>query len=275
MRLNHHLKQNSHGGAEQGSALIPVLFVLLIITVLGLMAMRQGLVNLNISTNAQVRQLLVQSADAPLNQYATLDVSQPSNVSMATVLGAALDASNLGREFVFCYKSTSSQKFGLMYNANTIQANPSATAGTNTSTVIDSSGSGFCDPTADFSSGRKAVVTQVSVLQPTDESTAAAGSYLARDSSVGGGDAAPRGYTQKQRFRVISTSFLPGMATGAISTSSASTNCLQGRISDNSDPANAGLETVTDCLARNGVPVNTQVQEYGLTSSLTQTTDIN
>jgi Tfp pilus assembly protein PilX len=262
--------------SEQGSTLIPVLFILLIITVLGLMAMRQGLVNLSISTNSQVKQLLVQSADAPLYEYSILDVSVGSpNISLATVLGNALDPSNLGRELVFCYKSSNTQSFGLVYNASTIQAVPSPTAGSNTSNIIDNSGNGFCSPTSDFTSGRKAVVTQVAVLQPTDASTSAPGAFLARATSVGGGDSTPKGYSTKQRFRVISTSFLPGMGSTALSTSDATKNCLQGRISDNSDPANANSETVTDCLARNGIPVDTQVQEYGLTTSLTQTTDIN
>ncbi len=275
MRLHNHLKPNSKDVyAERGSALVPVLFVLLIITILGLMAMRQGLVNLNISTNSQVKQLLVESADAPLNQYSTLDVSVSSNVDITTVLGSALDASGAGREFVFCYRSTSTQPLGLLYNANVIQPNTSATAGSNTSTVIDSSGGGFCDPTADFSSGRKAVVTQVAVLQPTYESTTAAGSFLDRDTGIGGGSVTAAAAT-KGRVRVMSTSFIPGMATGSISTSNASTNCLQGRINDNSDPQYAGLETVTDCLVRNGVPTNTQAQEYGRSSGMTETTPLN
>ncbi|WP_410210798.1 pilus assembly protein [Aquirhabdus sp.] len=259
-------------GQQRGATLIAVLFILLLITIIGVMAMRQGLTTLNISTNSQVRSILVQSSDTILNKFATMDLTASGAVSLASVIGSALDDSNAGREMVFCYRPTTTQTFGLMLNANMIHANPAAGASGDVSIVDDSGGSGFCDLTADFGSGRQAAVTQVAVTKPTEESSEPPGSHLTRDTSVSEGTPTTKFATQK-RIRVTSTAMLPSMATGDLSVVQSS--CLNGRISDNGDPQNASKETITDCLARNGVPANTQVQEYNLSNGLTQTTAIN
>ncbi|MBC7751365.1 MAG: pilus assembly protein [Candidatus Saccharibacteria bacterium] len=253
---------------QRGSTLIAVLLILLVITVLGVMAMRQGLTTLGISTSAQVRQLLVQSSDTVLNTYSNLDMNASGALSLATVVGSALSPDNLGRELVFCYRPTKAEVFNATIKANTIHA------GTGDASVVDDSGGGgFCNLTTDFGSGRNAVVTQVAVLQPTTESTGRPGDALARDTSVSENSGLPKGLTTQQPLRIISTSMLPSMATGSLS--DVQTNCLEGRISDNTDEANANKETITDCLARYGVPANTQVQEYNLSSGLTQTTAVN
>jgi Tfp pilus assembly protein PilX len=48
---------------QQGAALIAVLIVLLIVTVLGITAMRMGLSSLALANNSQMSQLLFQTAD--------------------------------------------------------------------------------------------------------------------------------------------------------------------------------------------------------------------
>lgn len=49
---------------QRGATLIVVLFLLLAIIVLGTLAVRQSLVSLNIATNSQAQQLLLQNSDA-------------------------------------------------------------------------------------------------------------------------------------------------------------------------------------------------------------------
>ena len=49
---------------QNGATLIVVLFLLLTITVLGTLAVRQSVVGLNIATNSQAQQLLTQNSDA-------------------------------------------------------------------------------------------------------------------------------------------------------------------------------------------------------------------
>jgi len=253
--------------SEEGSALIGVLLILFLITVLGAISMRQGLTSLNISTNAQVQALLVQTTDTVLNKVATADVTTITSIS--GVVGAALANGAPNQEYVFCYRPTSTDSFGLSLNANIIQGKTTAAVdGTSNVTTVDSGGNGFCDLDVDFGSGRKATVTQVAVTVPTDASTLPPLSGLSHNgTNVSLGSGLPQGFTTQQRVRVTATSILPSFS--ASTTSTIESDCLQGRISDNTDKSFSGVENVTDCLARKGVPANTQVQEYSLRTTLT------
>lgn len=253
--------------SQRGSSLIAVLFILLIITVLGVLAMRQGLMTLNISTNSQVRQLLVQSSDTVLNNFIQTDVNTLTNA--AGVMGIAMtNASTLGREYLFCYRPASTQTFGQAVNANIISAGSGDTA-----SLVDGGHGGFCDLTADFGSNRQAVVTQVAVTIPQDP--APVGAYLTEGTWA---PQLPEGILNPKRVRVTATSILPAFSNTSIST--VQDTCLgktdgssAGRISDNTlqllnNPSTAP-ESLTDCLARLGVPANTQVQEYRAIATLT------
>ena len=52
---------------QRGATLIVVLILLLIITVIGIFAIRTAMTSLNIATNSQISQLLVQTGDTPTN----------------------------------------------------------------------------------------------------------------------------------------------------------------------------------------------------------------
>ncbi|MFX7296384.1 pilus assembly protein PilX, partial [Acinetobacter baumannii] len=53
---------------QGGSALIVVLIFLVAIMIIGTIAIRKGLINLNIATNSQVQQLILQNSDASFFQ---------------------------------------------------------------------------------------------------------------------------------------------------------------------------------------------------------------
>jgi len=260
---------SSLGANQRGSSLIVVLFILLIVTILGVTAMRQGLTSLNISTNAQVRLILFQSSDTVLNKFTQTNLSTVD--SLTGVIGAALANPTPLQEYVFCYRPTSAQPFAQAWNANVIQGSSTSDAAAQISGA-----NGFCNLAADFGSSRTGVVTQVAVSIPT---TAIAGGLCptcATDGTdVAGDSGIPKNVSTYQRFRVTSTAILPAFSTA--STTAVQTNCLgsgstPGRISDNSDPSLKNTETLTDCLARYGVPANTQVEDFNLTSFLSQTT---
>ncbi len=59
-------QQRAH--LQQGAALIAVLVILVVITLLGVTAMRMGITSLALATNSQVVQVLFQSADIGTNQ---------------------------------------------------------------------------------------------------------------------------------------------------------------------------------------------------------------
>lgn len=254
----------AYGRSQAGSTLISVLLILVVITIIGVMAMKQGLTSLNIATNSQIQTVLAQSSDAALNQFAKTNLTAITNVT--GIVGAAINNADPGQEYVFCYKPTSADPFGLTINSNLIQGNPTS----DTASSINVDTANFCDLTsaADYGSGRKAAVTQVSVTIPLDASTLPPLSGLPRGGTdISTGSSLPKSFTTQQRIRVISTSMLPAFSATDLST--VNTECLRGRISDNADAPLQDRENLTDCLARRGVPANTQIQEFNLQTTLT------
>ncbi|RZL15426.1 MAG: hypothetical protein EOO89_13060 [Pedobacter sp.] len=95
---------------QQGATLIMVLFVLVLVTMVGVLAIRIALTSLNIATNSQIEQLLLQTGDTPNNQI--LNTTKLSNIlDYSGAIGAAIDEFKIapGKEYIFCYKPTSNQ----------------------------------------------------------------------------------------------------------------------------------------------------------------------
>ncbi len=261
--MNTYLMANKR--SQAGSTLIPVLLILVVITIVGVIAMKQGLTSLNIATNSQIQTVLAESSDAAINQFSRTDLTTITNVT--GVLGAAINNPDPGQEYVFCFRPTSSDPFGLTVNSSILQGDP---AGGDTATQVNYDSSSFCDLTAttDFGSGRKAAVTQVAVTIPLDASVLPPLSGLSRGGTdISAGSPLPKSFTTQQRIRVTATSMLPAFSTTDLAT--VNTECLRGRISDNADTPLQNSENLTDCLARRGVPANTQVQEFNLQTTLT------
>lgn len=252
--------------SQTGSTLVAVLLLLIVITVIGVIAMKQGLTSLNISTNSQIQTVLAQSSDSVINQFARSDLTA---IGSATgVLGAAINNPTPGQEYVFCYRPTSTDAFGLSLNANIIQGNTNSTV-----TNVDVDTTNFCNlsGSTDFGSNRKAAITQVAVTVPTDASILPPLSGLPRGGTdISLGSQLPKSFIMQQRVRVTSTSMLPAFSASPLST--VQTECVQGRISDNSDTPLQNVENLTDCLARRGLPANTQVQEFSLQTTLADQT---
>ncbi len=153
---------------QQGATLIVVLFLLLLITIVGIMAIRTAITSLNIATNSQIGQLLVQTGDTPTNQF--LNVGSYQTLMAADLVIGAARLDTPGKEYIFCYKPTSSQQIAATMDA-TVLIPPDANAPWDTKATIDStqtSRNGFCNLEQDFGSAREAVVTQVAVRIPTD-----------------------------------------------------------------------------------------------------------
>lgn len=82
---------------QKGSTLIVVLILLLVITVIGTLAVRQSLTSLNIATNSQAQQLLMQSSDSVLYRLGAEGFASTSG-NPTSLLGYALQ--NQGKEVV-------------------------------------------------------------------------------------------------------------------------------------------------------------------------------
>lgn len=245
---------------EQGATLIAVLLILLLVTVLGTMAIRQGLVSLNISTNSQVKSLLLQTSDS-----AIFALENPSMVNKNLLtdgfLGIITRPENANKELVFCY-SGSNTSFFSFDSASFISWDSGSTP---TNNALGTSG--YCDNTkvSGYTSGRQAALTQVAVkmggtaTQPFDAVQQGTDSESART-------------MQSKPITVYSTSLLPAMSS---TPASKVTSCLTTHMSDSVVPDGVTVaaadsdgitadDSITDCLAKLNVPVSTQVTEYRL-----------
>lgn len=255
---------------QKGATLIVVLFLLIIITLIGTYAIKISTTSLAISTNAQINQLLIQSADTPLNLYRnTSDLKKL--VSYSTAVGAALDETEANREFIFCYKPTVNRAFGL--NADTSVIKPKDGAAEAAELANGSGVTGFCDITRDFGSARQAVVTQVAVTIPKEkDDTRSPGDHLTRGTNIATGSGLPKNLVSRQTIRVTATAFLPSYANTSLP--NVQTACLSSNgiyLSDNLNTELSSKKTLVECLNDFNIPAVTQVQEFTLGSYLEQT----
>ena len=233
---------------QQGATLIIVLMLLLAITIIGTLAVRQGLVSLNIATNSQAVQLMTQSSDA-----AIFRVEDSTNLARSLardgMFGFIKAANYKGKELVFCFRGTQSQFFDLT-QASLVYLNDAGTG------VIDNAMGtlGYCQTSSTnenfFTSNRRAVMTQVSVSFVAD----AAGSQPFEGGVRGTDDDVPIEKTEKVVVHAISL-----MPTISTATTQNIDDCL--RLLSNTNNANL---SVTRCLANQNVPFTTHVTEYSL-----------
>lgn len=213
---------------QRGVVLVVTLVILVIITFVGLIAMRTGMLQVAMSTNSQVSAVLFQNADA-----GTIVVENKVNADPNYANGATgpvtLARDNPGVDIVGCLKK--------------------GTTGLVMSTAVASPAR--CDPTqgADFVSGRGVVVVQVALRAPADATGNAqvVKNYGTDDSVLPGGGSV--------LLAAYSTSVMPnyGSATaGEIKT------CLEG-----AQEATATVpSTVTSCLSGKNASFQTVVQEF-------------
>lgn len=132
---------------QQGSTLVMVLIVLLLITLIGTMAMRESLLNLRLSTNAQVNNVLLNSNDTAL--FELEDAAKVrGRLNSQSVYGYFDSGTNADDELVFCF-DVKETRFFSMSRASVIG---STKRGPN----------GYCKVDK-FSTGRDATISQVYV----------------------------------------------------------------------------------------------------------------
>lgn len=232
---------------QRGSALISVMIILLLTTVLGVIAVRQGSTNLNLAMNASVQSLLVQSSDVGLDKLESSDVV--ASASGGGPLGYLRLSGNEGKEYVFCYRPT--KPSATIYNINT-DAILLPDGGTEGNT------NGFCDTLDEesYSSGRRVVMSQMALVRPQEAAVAEPFQYYEK-----GTDSETVKRPEQQRFRAYITSIAPTLARVD---KSKIDECFALANDDSTVTTRADPESTSNCLFRLGVPSNTQVQDYVL-----------
>ena len=272
MRIQHTLQRQQHG-----ATLIVVLIMLLVITIVGVFAIRVAMTSLNIATNSQIGQLLLQTGDTPTNLI--LNRSNYKNLtSITSVVGKAIsdqkDPLKHGREYVFCYRPTSALQVNSILDM-TVLIPPDATATKATVDTTESNRSGFCDLESDFGSSREAVVTQVAVKYISEsDPDAAPGADLDRGTDASKDSNVQQGKVDG-RVRITATAILPHYSRSNLA--DVQEDCIgngstAGYINDNTDTGLRTKKTMADCLTEYGIPVNTQIQEIDLKTRFVQVT---
>lgn len=240
--------------SQQGSTLVMVLIVLLLITLIGTMAMRESLMNLRLSTGVQISNLLLNNSDAGL-----FELEDPKKISVRltaqNMYGYFDDDTNADDELVFCYKASKSTFFNLR---DTSVIGKNGKRGTR----------GYCTSST-FATGRSAVLSQVYLRKLSSSNSGSSGSSgNALDSQVTDNDIGSKDTTSTfRRIGATVVSVLPSF-----------TNVLTSKVEDcfklsavrtnTSDKTN----NVEMCFQEYNIPYNIQYSEYNIGS---QPTNVN
>ena len=134
---------------QKGATLITVLVILIVITLLGTIAVKMGIVGLKIATNSQVNALLLENSDSAL-----FNIENPAEVERQLALDGMFayfnSSANANDELVFCYRASENSFFKLS------KASAITEDGLTTKIGVD----GFCKANQ-FAMGRSAVLSQV------------------------------------------------------------------------------------------------------------------
>ena len=144
---------------QKGATLITVLVILVIVTLLGTIAVKMGIVGLKIATNSQVSALLLENSDSAL-----FNIENPDQVARQLALDGMFayfnSSANADDELVFCYRAAQASFYSFS-KASAITAD-----GTTTKIGVD----GFCKANQ-FAMGRSAVLSQVYLTKNATTST--------------------------------------------------------------------------------------------------------
>jgi hypothetical protein len=264
--------------SNSGATLVAVLLVVMLVSVLGAVALRQGMSGLKQVGAEQILRMQRDMNNTVWNGIQR-DATSPSGKSFGSLLYTVIDT---GYEVVFCYKPTKAGRLKMF--ALTDSQRIRLTSAGAVSTTSDSGAAiskGFCNinkSSDSWNSGRKISVTQVHARRLTErenslqlERLPGIGSPLALYKEGTGLDDSTKALPM---VRFVITTLTLGIT--AASTADINT-CLQERYADNLDfpssPAIAATgstpaiaekktpEAVAECLTRIGVPAQTLVTE--------------
>jgi len=254
---------------QEGATLIVVLILLVIITIIGTLAVKSSLTALNIATNSQAQQLLVQNSDS-----AIFNVENPAfltrNTAYDGLFGQIKSDANKGKELVFCYKGAESDFYD--FNQASFMQWVSGTSPLNSELGLD----GYCKiggTSNFFTSGRRAVMTQVAVKVNTSSDSQSVGLDQAFEHMQLGTDVDSAKIDKSEKILVTATSIVPTLSSASDTDINAcfSSHIDQVVIPSGVTPASGMSKSVSECLQNLGVPVNTQVTEYNLTQAFNRT----
>lgn len=231
---------------QQGAALIAVLLILVVVTLLGISAMRMGLTGLTVATNSQISSLLFQAADKGMSDMQNAIRNGGTNTADISIAMSAvgLVSALKGADVAYCVIPSTTA---------------TVSSGTNT---VQGLKAGACDTAVDtnFLNARGITITQVNYQRrPAQDSDTNSGVTTV----TGIGTASNP--TPADILILTSTSVMPKLGAASLDTvqkclSGTGSYMTSGMMSD--DAADASVPTITDCLTDKGAVFTTHQDEF-------------
>lgn len=259
---------------QQGSVLVVVLLILVLLATASLIALRSSKASLDLTTSYQINQLLFQASDAALLKIAN-SLQDSQQLSSLTAeqgpIGYLLvnDQEHAFAEYTLCY---------LPQSGNTLYSTSHAPKIiTGSGQVIN--GSGYCKIASSqsnyFNSERKIIATQLSFIRLNPASventnlTSQIGIGNMTESKSQGHTQAPFsgilgedvGSAVQTRIRIYATSVMPTFSQEGMNEVDACLAKPVARVSANETTIELAENQMT-CLERTGTPFNIQVADY-------------
>jgi|26BtaG_2_1085354.scaffolds.fasta_scaffold00258_6 hypothetical protein len=246
---------------QAGATLIVVLIMVLFLAIIGAIAVRNSQVGLDMTTSAQVNQLLTQSSDVPLAKLELAGI-EPGADKMTQLqnmdrdnnspIGLLKTEGRKDYEYVLCYQPTIRDS---LYKRGAHRILVDAGGG------LTGNEQGYCkvaDGSAEyFTSARKTVASQISITRPTVNNS------IEDDVQIKPFEAANIGMdnigkSDASYFRAHVTSVLPALS---ISSKDADIQkCLELPIGGLAGATAANNQI--QCLDKTDTPINIQVQDF-------------
>lgn len=223
---------------QKGATLITVLVILIVITLLGTIAVKMGIVGLKIATNSQVNALLLENSDSAL-----FNIENPAEVERQLALDGMFayfnSSANADDELVFCYRASESSFFSLG-KASAITEN-----GTKTTKIgVD----GYCKSSW-FATGRSAILSQVYLTKSSTPATPFG--------------SVPKGTSLGESGIPLTTNNIGATVISVLpSFASASTADIESCFKKPSIKYTSSTVTVSECFDGLNIPYNMQHSDY-------------
>ena len=247
---------------NQGHTLLMVMLVLLMVMIIGTLAIRQSLVSLNVATNGQAQQLLLQNSDSAHFKFEEKVRKDPQLLDANGMLGLVTGDRYRGDEMLFCYKGTQKDFFDLLHfgtfslKGEDLQFADSSTTPSFISSLSTQAQQGVCqlDRENDFTSGRKVVMTQISVISPEETIV---NNDMPFAGQTRGTDSASSKLMPDSKIIINAVSLMPTL-------SRASTSQINQCLNNSSVYLENSQKSLTTCLTNLNVPFATYTTEYML-----------
>lgn len=225
---------------QSGATLIVVLVMLVLITLVGTWALKSSILTLKISTNSQVRSLLLENSNSAL-----FNIEDPNQVARHLALDGMFSyfngVQNQDDELIFCYRPSSMFTFYSMDKASVI---------TKDGSTQKMGITGFCKK-GEFSSGRSAIQAQVYLKKNVEVGLPF--SSVPIGTSLGGSEVP----VVSNNISATVISILPSFA-GANTT----TDKIEACFKKTAIKKDKDTETVEECFQKLNIPYNLQHADY-------------